>query len=814
MMKVILFFLSLFFSSLISKASDPFYSQKIYAEPIDDISYKKSLEDLKQYLSEITRQKFEIVYEAKNQAGGIRLRLNTDGLLRPPLSTQLNKGTIEDFVLIGDKDQLQLIANHPLGLSRAVYFYLDKLGVKWYFPGKEWSFVPSLKDIRLTESEWVSPSFHQRDFFGTGSIIRITSLDPAGSLEEAWSDWKRRNRMGGEAQLAGHYGEAFNLIHRAALEQNPGYLAMVNGKREWNVSSKWCISNKGLRDLFIRDRVEELKKAIQNNKYPNQKIVLSADPADGGGECECEQCRKMGSVSDRTFFLANEVAKEFAKISPNAYVNIYAYSAHAATPSFRLNPNLIVQLIPYAFQRFYAPEVMIRKWKDLHDQLFMYDYYGLPDWHWDQPLSKDWSVYELVKKIQYWKQQGILGFMLESSYSAAGPGLGLYVAGRLGWDNKEPVSGILETFYKNAFGKAAGFMKAYYAKVNEDFAGPSDLPYLLDLLDKAGRAEQGAVFQQRINGFKAYVHYLSLYYDWKKSTALESEKKGEALYSYILRMYDLRMVHSTRLAQLLVQQLKDQQQWRLYEPVGPGVAKLRPVTASEIAANFEKDKEAYPLLEGFQYVRKAKSPVFSIKNKADTSTFNADGMMLYQFPETYVRPGEDGVIRFQLKVNDASKANYQQVIKIELLDTASGEKVYSQDWKIDRNWQRVSIKTKKNRDYKLSVAIPDWIRFSGPGNQWVAFTNIPTYSVMGPLWFYVPPSDKYIYYSNRSLNQPVFTNKAGKKLQVEKVNDKDLYRVHIDAGGQWLRMESSEYKFLQFHSPLVFFPHANFTVAQ
>ena len=350
----------------------------------------------------------------------------------------------------GNKKRLLLVASHPQGLALAIYSYLDQLGFKWYFPGDEWTYIPSLSGINLVTEKVVSPSFHLRNFFGTGGIVPQKAIDPNLSLQQDWDIWKRRNRMGGEVALGGHYGETFNLAHRAQLEQHPEYMALVKGKRgPWSAGVKWCISNKDLRALFIKDRVDFLKKALTAQQFPNKKITIPVDPADGYGDCECDECKKLGSNSDRVFLLANEVAKAVATISPLAYPNLLAYNTHAAPPPFQLEPNLIVQIIPYAFQNVGTPQQMIALWQKKGNSLYMYDYYGLPDWHFDTPLSGGWSPDGLMEKLRTWEKIKIQGFMLESSFSIGSAGMGLYLMSRLGWNIKEEPTCYPGSFLQN-----------------------------------------------------------------------------------------------------------------------------------------------------------------------------------------------------------------------------------------------------------------------------------------------------------------------------------------------------------------------------
>ena len=54
--------------------------------------------------------------------------------------------------------------------------------------------------------------------------------------------------------------------------------------------------------------------------------MVSFETSDEGRHCECEQCAKLGSVSDRVFGLANEVAKAVDKAYPGKMIGLLAYS--------------------------------------------------------------------------------------------------------------------------------------------------------------------------------------------------------------------------------------------------------------------------------------------------------------------------------------------------------------------------------------------------------------------------------------------------------------------------------------------------------
>ena len=87
--------------------------------------------------------------------------------------------------------------------------------------------------------------------------------------------------------------------NRAEFDRHPEYLGLVGGQR---TSSKFCISNPGLRRLVVEDALGQLRRD------PGRDSV-SGDPSDGGGWCECPKCKALGSISDRALTLANEVAR-------------------------------------------------------------------------------------------------------------------------------------------------------------------------------------------------------------------------------------------------------------------------------------------------------------------------------------------------------------------------------------------------------------------------------------------------------------------------------------------------------------------------
>ena len=791
--------------------ANPLYEKQIIHEPIKNEYYERSLADLKKYLELSTSSLFTARNGTTAGKKGIYVLLNKTGLINSSFSSRLQNGSIEDFVIQGNADRLLLIANHPLGLSRAIYTYLDQLGFRWYLPGDEWQVLPQRSSIKWNESRYITPSFSLRDFSGTGGILPVKSLDPGNDLAQKWEDWKRRNRMGGEYQLAGHYGETFNIKYQELLQKNSSYLGQVNGQRNWSASAKWCISNKAFRELFIADRVGELEQRLTASAYPNEKIVLTVDPADGYGDCECDACRKMGSPNDRTYFLANETAIALKKKSSRAFANIYAYNTHPSPPPFALSDNLIVQLIPYAFQTVAKPEVLIESWKKRHGNLLVYDYYGIPDWHYDTPLSDGWSIENFFKRLPFWKKNHLSGFHFESSYSSANTGLGLYSAARYGWNESENIRTVKEAFLKTMFGDAAPAISLFHEKLQNNFGGAADLPFLIDQLQKATNAVSDRQVRQRLTQLKAYVHYLVLYYQLKAGTA-NKQQALENLSQYLLEIYPRGVVHSTYLTLLFYQQFenaeKAKKDWHLFEPFGKMVQKTRFLNDKEIEELFLKDARSYPLLKGFPYLSQKSKTDYRINDPKSENLNMKEGLMILGMPQTLVKPSAKGEISFTLKVNEGSENNLTQTISLSLQDTAAKQEIAVQKVGIDKNWRQVNFKVPVGRTYRLTITNPNWIRISVPPTQWFAFENIPTYAVLGKLWFYNEASS-FLYFTNANNDAIVYRDKKGNVLKIENANEQGLFRVALQPRS-WYSIEGTQYKTLQFYNKdILFFPYLN-----
>jgi hypothetical protein len=426
---------------------DKQYGRTIYLSPDASTAMKGSADILKLWLGKVTGAEFTVSTEQPKR--GIVLALESTPNLPVDVTKLKAEQSGEAFLISSDgKDMLWIVGKTDLGLDRGVFWYLDRLGCRWLHASEKWTVIPHRDDITLKLITVQAPAFLTRDFFGTGGFGRPT-YDPKQRIAAGWDQYKRENLLGGTLHLGGHTGEYINLVYKKELEAHPEYVAEVNGKRELTAGSKLCVSNPGLQELFVKDRLATLKRQLAADPTA---MSVSVEPADGGGHCTCAECLKLGTVSDRVFTLANVVARAVAKEYPGKYVNLYAYNEHAMVPNIPLEPNVIVSLAPYAFQRTgLTPHEMIEAWGKKHNFLGIYTYWCIPDWARCLP---ELSTQAVASEIRFWHDRHVKIHSSESTFCGGNMGPNWYLAARLMWDPDRDEKAILDDYYASAFAEA------------------------------------------------------------------------------------------------------------------------------------------------------------------------------------------------------------------------------------------------------------------------------------------------------------------------------------------------------------------------
>ena len=532
-------------SSPVAKA-DLLYGKRIVAAEKPGKDLKASLDDLEQTLRKVTGQPFTIEGEL-GTTGIVVLRADNESIPASVRKALEGKGR-EAYHLQPEGDRLWISANADMGLVHGIYAYLDQLGCRWFFPSERWTIMPRRDDIRLKETSTSQPGFACRMFFGTGGFGGALPCDPKLSLQARWMEWQRRNHIGGEFLIAGHSGEGFNVKHKTILEEHPEYRAMVNGERVlYSLISKFCSSNPDVVKLYIADRIASHKQTVKLDPEGPRTFAVSVEPADGGGHCECPECRKIGTASDRVFHVANQVAKALAAEYPQAKVSLLAYNEHAKVPSIKLEPNVFVMVTPYAFQRTgLTPDQLIDAWAGKVNQMSIYDYWSIPDW------SRDLPTFDFFKagstRLRSWPDRKIVGFSCESTFSGGAMGPAWYVLGRLAWNPKADHAANIDEFFKLAFGPSEKPMRRMMERWADGFCLTShELALAFRDVDEAWKLAEGRPeVQARVADYGRYVEYMRLWMAYLDAKLDARHDRALKLLEYMYNIYDSAMIHAFR----------------------------------------------------------------------------------------------------------------------------------------------------------------------------------------------------------------------------------------------------------------------------
>ena len=463
---------------------------------------------------------------------------------------------VEAFVVRPEPGRLLIVSHDDTGLCHGLYTYLHELGARWYLPGQDFEIIPKRSDITIKREIATEPAFRSRWYFPTGAFGVTTPVDPKITASKDNDDYRRRNRWGGAFMPGGHDWDAFVGRHKETFLKHPEYLALFNGARVpvekngiINPSAKLCVSNKDVIELYAQDRIDMF------NKRPALPM-LSVEPSDGGGFCQCPECAKIGdgSPSDQAFYLANEVAKRVARLFPDKRLSLLAYHLHAAPPSFPIEPNVFVQVAPYAFQStVYSPDELLRAWGEKlgGKNLGVYDYWILPDSNLDMP-SFNFLDFP-ANRIKFWREAGCDSFMIETTFSAGANGLALYLMSLLAWDPGVDTGKILKEFYTATFGEAAEPMQELLELWARRFElTPQNMGLSFQIMNSAleKSAKSSPEIRRRVLNFANYLQYVRLVREYRKlwPGAHERSRHARDAVKLLWRMhFTSRMAHTFRL---------------------------------------------------------------------------------------------------------------------------------------------------------------------------------------------------------------------------------------------------------------------------
>ena len=306
-------------------------SARIVIPPVSDSIVLFAASELQKYIGKVSGASLPIACEADNPGESLVIRFE----LRPELKVKYDGYRIEV-----SPSGIDLLARESRGLLYAVYDLLKEIGCAFVYPGEEEEIVPRLNEINIPlGSRSEQPSIEHRGlaFYGLDG----TSIE----LGRKIIDWMAKNRFNivlvSEDRPSDCPGNAHACIWREVSEEllpelqkrgflidmsehsthvffprslfkeHPEWFALNDGKR---TPGQICYSNSEAVEYYAQAQVEyaEIHPEIH---------FLGTWPLDGGGYCECENCKSIETV----FKAAARVAESVHSVRPDLAVEHLAY---------------------------------------------------------------------------------------------------------------------------------------------------------------------------------------------------------------------------------------------------------------------------------------------------------------------------------------------------------------------------------------------------------------------------------------------------------------------------------------------------------
>lgn len=576
----------------------------IHVPEADNKSISQTAKQLKTYLDKITDANISIKTELIQDKGILLSRSQSVSFTDKDIA-KLGQMGPEAYLIKVSGGKILLVGNSVKAVKDASFDFLETLGCRWLVPGERWTVVPANKDISVKDSVKITqPDFAYRSIWyaygmGIDESKKILSRD--------YQLWFDANRLGGVARYkCGHSYPATVGRHEAEFKAHPEYFAMdKDGKRiPFSKYKSLCYSNPDVAAIFLKDKINELRRDKQANAYA---YTVSMDPNDGSVPCYCEKCRALGNGSDQALYLANKVAKGIKKTFPDAVVTLYVYASHRLPPEkIKAEPNVNVQVAMGFNKTKYSLPELVALWKKKVSAFGIRDYFGVMAWDWGLPGRGKASNFQYVKRwLPTYKSWNATSFNAEINANWGTFGPATSVATRLLWDTQTDAENAYDDYLAKAFGAAAGRMKELYRHWQESQQlSQGNLNLWLTTLEQAFKAAAGDSEQvkQRLVDMAAYLHYVVLFKDWGDA---KQTKNQEACYAAVRKLLEYtwqirkrQMVHSYALQRRLVNSgdpvLRPLRKgWRFNDPhaVWKKAGKL---TDQEILELFRKDLLAYP----------------------------------------------------------------------------------------------------------------------------------------------------------------------------------------------------------------------------
>jgi len=488
--------------------------------------------EIADYLQQISGTKLETVTAADVAAGRAQAKdaipvFIGRAFLVGNQQAALKEQSIDGKLLLDIMPDAINVAGVGEGTLFAAYELLERLGVRWFMPGRLGTVVPGMKTVALDVGRTVqTPSF------------------PARHFQMGYPEWQRRLRCGGP-QFPGAHGLP---VPPSLFATHPEYFALINGKR---YPGQICVSNPEVVNIVT----EAVRDYFRKN--PNERVI-GLGPNDGAGFCQCENCRALGgddydpfssepSTTDRYVWIFNQVLNNIKDEFPDKKIGFYIYHTYMRPPvKQKPDPRITGALAPITLCRVHGPNNplcpeagyymwLAQEWGKLIPELWDRGYWS----NLACPGLPFILVHRLREEIPNWRKAGVTGWRVETFHHWGTELPSMYIAGKLMWNADADVDGLLDDFAATFYGPAQKPMRKYITLMDAalrdaDFhTGCSwDMPHFYPpavrkearalLVEAKKLAGKGSIYTERVQLMTETLDYLDAFI-----AMLDARTKGD-----------------------------------------------------------------------------------------------------------------------------------------------------------------------------------------------------------------------------------------------------------------------------------------------
>lgn len=475
-----------------------------------------------------------------------------------------------------DKDTFEVSEKKIVVKDKTTTNTIEDSDKIWYHPNPWWRIASKPFPIKDNVAIRNSPQYQFSNY-----------VDPLTNQTDMniWNDWQKINHQNYNEGSIIHNWQAFITIYKDIFSKHAEYLAEIDDKRlGYGKTSKLCVTNKNMQKLYIDYTIKRIKDNPQYKYY-------SVEPSDGAGFCTCVNCSKLGSISNQVYYFANQIAKQIKVSYPDKQLGLYAYYTHSDPPNFKLENNIKVVLAPEGFQTKYSNMGMMLLWINIHKNLGLREYFGIPQWKGEQPRI---IIQNFINRIEYAQLNNFDLFSFESGTNLNATLL-MALLSQMIMNSELKWSEVYNKFLEDCFKDSKVPIQRLFDRWHStDVFNTIEINYSLNDLKEASQLTKNENETQRIRDLKAYVHYLILLENFNKDRTNSSALKN--YFDYLYNSNNRNIVNTYALTRILEKAFVNDVTLKSKYTYNNTKDKnwIKYITDQQIDDNFKNDLKSYP----------------------------------------------------------------------------------------------------------------------------------------------------------------------------------------------------------------------------